>query len=339
MEYLKIRKDLMFLVNPLVFIVGLLIFCKTPQVIPPLFRLFWIATVCAAGLIITPFGHRRLTQHNEAAAPRLPWQQWIFCIALVEVTLLCVYLGISNICGTFFLVNTPAHPALFTNTVRELLLQDGLFPWSLYALIAAGMGWLAYHDHTNAYFSNLLKPFTKQEPDGTYSLIANIGMRRCVLFSVSVLFFFLTLLLISFFLPLSMHVVSGFQSTTLLVTLVLLFLPFSDTLTPYIFRFFSRRTPTLFSFPVFCIVLAIIVVILSALSTSLWSQSSTGEIPLLIRQWISYDWSTAWILFSISWWLCLTPLVAVFIARVSRGYRIREVILGTLLLPMLLVLF
>jgi choline/glycine/proline betaine transport protein len=45
------------------------------------------------------------------------------------------------------------------------------------------------------------------------------------------------------------------------------------------------------------------------------------------------DWLASWTLFYWAWWIAWSPFVGTFIARISRGRTIREVVLGCLLLP------
>lgn len=49
-----------------------------------------------------------------------------------------------------------------------------------------------------------------------------------------------------------------------------------------------------------------------------------------------YDWIGSWTIFYWAWWLTWAPFVGVFIARISRGRKIREFVLGALLAPSLL---
>lgn len=51
-----------------------------------------------------------------------------------------------------------------------------------------------------------------------------------------------------------------------------------------------------------------------------------------------HEWQTAWTVFYWGWWLAWTPFVALFIARISKGRSIREIILGVLFVPVLVVL-
>lgn len=299
-----------------------------------LFNLFWVAPLCVLLLLLSPAGSRRLIPPHHTIK-RLPWQTWLCSIALLELLLIGSYLGIASLCGTFFTVNTENHPALFENTLQTLFLHDGLFPWSLYALIAAGMGYAAYHDETDAYMSNLLKPFVKIDPQSFFGIIANIGMRRCVIFSISILFMMTALTLTNFLLPLHIHIAHGFNAPAIILTIVLFLPAYSDTLKPYFLKLFSRTIPTYLSIPLFCVLIGAVCTLLSLLASGLYTNKATPE-PPLAALWIHYDWQTAWTLFSVLWFLCLTPMLCAAIGRISAGYSVRQVILGVLTTPLLI---
>ncbi|NNU28277.1 BCCT family transporter [Isoptericola sediminis] len=46
-------------------------------------------------------------------------------------------------------------------------------------------------------------------------------------------------------------------------------------------------------------------------------------------------WESSWTIFYWGWWISWAPFVGLFIARISRGRTVREFVLGTLLVPML----
>ena len=48
------------------------------------------------------------------------------------------------------------------------------------------------------------------------------------------------------------------------------------------------------------------------------------------------EFLSGWTVFYWAWWMSWGPFVGGFIARISRGRTIREFVLGTMLLPMLL---
>jgi choline/glycine/proline betaine transport protein len=46
-------------------------------------------------------------------------------------------------------------------------------------------------------------------------------------------------------------------------------------------------------------------------------------------------WESGWTIFYWGWWISWAPFVGVFVARISRGRTVREFVLGTLVVPML----
>jgi len=339
MKYIKARKDLIFIVNPLLILAGILLFCYYSHAIIACFYAFWIATACVLFLIVTPLGNQRLAQNAEDAAKRLPKHQWFFCILILELAMLGVYGGITLINSDILPINGSIDPHLFVNSLHTQLLHEGLFPWNIYALIAVGMGVLVYREQTDAYFSQLTQLFIAQNSQNVWGLIVDIGARRLTLFALSSTLLFTTLFFISFILSPKIHLATGFQTSALLTTLVLLMLTFTQTAKQYINRIFSRHVSTMLSFPVFCAVLGLILLILSMLTAGLTQQTTAQTPPLLITQLIHFNEHTAWTLFSTLWWICFTPLVCGFIARVSKGYQIRTVLIGVLALPILISVF
>ena len=50
-------------------------------------------------------------------------------------------------------------------------------------------------------------------------------------------------------------------------------------------------------------------------------------------------WQSSWTVFYLAWWISWSPFVGMFIARISRGRTVRELILGVLIVPSLLSFF
>ena len=335
MNYIKTRKDLSFGLAPLLVFIGIIFFCQFSNLIHFYFDGLWIATLSAALLVITPLGNKRLAHNTNDITTRLPKSQWLFCIILFELALLGVFWGISYVAGSALPINTTPQPYLFSQSMQTELFQYGLFPWSLYAVIAVGMGVLAYRQQHNAYFSNLLRPLIKVDLQSTISLIVNVGARRTTIFGIGFTLMFLPILMISIVLPPEKHIAHGFQIVALLLTLLLFFATISNTVKEYLMRLFSKQVPTFLSLPVFCMILALILVVLSAMIAGITPKNNQPT-PLFIQNWIDYHWQTAWMIFSITWWITLTPAVCAYIVRISRGYRIRDVILAMLFLPIII---
>lgn len=338
MKYIKVRKGLIFILSPLLLFLGIYLFSFFPQYIINFFYAFWICTACAIFLIITSFGNKKLASETDTT-PRMPFLHWFLRIIIIELLLLGVYAGINALCGELFPINAVAYTHLFSESLQTESLHFGLFPWSLYGLIAAGMSLIAYRKQDDAYFSNLIQPFTKQDPQTAISAIINTGMRRCIQFVFGITLMMMTLLIISLFLPLPLHVAHGFQIVALLTTLVLLMLVYTKKIKHYINILFSRHIPTMYSFPIFCIVLGLIILLLTVIFSASTQHASAQTYPNIILRWMEYNNAEAWRIFSVMWWICLTPLVSCFIARVSKGYKTRDILLSTLTLPIIILLY
>lgn len=339
MKYLKSRKDLIFIVNPILVAMGVAFTLTIPAILITFFRVFWIAIFFALFFIVTRHGKKRLAHNEDDVALKMPFFPWFLNIILVELCLLGMYLGISVVCGELLPVNVATHSHLFLNTLTQQLLNNGLFPFAIFALITVGMGTLAYNKRENAYFSALLKPITHHDVQQTLGLIINTTMRRATMMSLSVLLFFMMLLMISLILPPDIHLPHGFQPIALLVTLIIFFFIHTKIAKHYIAKLFSRHIPTLISFPLFCAGLAFIILFITAITGATAQTLTPQPAPEFIQHWIQFNWQHTWTLFSNVFFLMLTPLLCAHFTQLSRGYRVRSVMLGVLVLPVGLVIF
>ena len=69
---------------------------------------------------------------------------------------------------------------------------------------------------------------------------------------------------------------------------------------------------------------------LPAMSSTIWSDSSTQK-DLALAQ-----WQSNWTIFYWAWWIAFTPFVGLFLARVSRGRTLREYAVGAIIMPSLM---
>ena len=63
-----------------------------------------------------------------------------------------------------------------------------------------------------------------------------------------------------------------------------------------------------------------------------WAEALTGNIA-------DTSWQGGWTVFYWAWWIAWSPFVGMFVARVSKGRSVREMIFGVVLLPTILVFF
>lgn len=336
MKSVKTSNSLLFIINPLLIILGVTLFFYAGASIIHSFYLFWIVTACALWLVVSSGGSHRLMHDESHRANRVPFAIWIFYIVIIEAGLYGIYAGISAVVGALIPINRSVDTHLFSESVKTLLLHFGLFPWCIYAVIAVGMGFLAYNKQTDAYFSYLIKPLTKQDPHQTLGFLANVGAKRATQFGLSVTMLFMTLLCISFALPLKIPFSTGFQMGALLTTLIVFSLGYSKIANKYIKRIFAKHIPTFFGFPFFAVLIGMLIVVINILITPITQNNPAPSMPEIITHWVHYNTNTAWLIFSVLWWISLAPMVSGLITRISVGYKIKHIILGVLALPVLI---
>lgn len=336
MKYIKQRRDLIFIVNPLLIVGGFFLFWHALEYIIPALQLFWATTLAAAIIIFSPWGNIRLCQNHDEVAKRISFSRWILRILLLEFSMIGTFAGICLVSGNLFPIMTQQHPFLFSLSISHMMTL-GLFPWPLYALVTVSMCALAYRQQTHAFFSNLLSPILRQGPQDTLGLTTNIGSRRCTLFAISTTLMFISLLLLGLVLSPDIHLMSGFKPAALLTTLFLLFFSSTKIVLRYTDRLFSKKIPTALGFLIFCLLLAASLLLLNIITTGITLKSNDQNIlPAVLIPLIQKNWSACWIVFAVIWWLCFTPSVCGYIANISKGYRARDVILAVLAAPILI---
>jgi hypothetical protein len=201
------------------------------------------------------------------------------------------------------------------------------------------MSAVAYREQFDAYFSQITRFSTQPYQANFFNLVIDTGARRLTLFAISSTLLFTTLFLIRFFAPSKTPLVMGFQTSALLTTFVILVFSFSQFAKNMINRIFSWHVSKWYSFPVFCVILGMIILVLSMLTSVITQQTTAQTPPAIITDWMAFNARNAWMIFSTFWWICFTPLVCGFLSRISKGYSIRTVLIGILLLPFLISLF
>ncbi len=339
MKYIKANKYALFILNPITAIVGLLLFWHHLNYILSTFYAFWLSSAIALLLIITPLGNKRLCINHDDVAKRIPFAKWLFRIVLLELSVIGAYAGICLISGTYFPIMTTPHPNLFIDTLAKSA-TIGAFPWPIYTIIAISMGVIAYRKQKNAFFSTLLGPFANDNPQDKISAIANVGARRCTMFAISTSILFMTMLLLSLLLSADIHLTYGFNPAGLFTTLVILVLSLSENVKKYVGRFFVRKTPITWGVFTFCLLFGFSIFLINIMLSGMTHQvaPTTSQLPKIIERLINKNWHSCWTMFSLTWAITLTPIIASHIANISKGYRVRDIVIATLALPVLITL-
>jgi choline/carnitine/betaine transport len=214
----------------------------------------------------------------------------------------------------------------------------GLHPWGIYALVALALAFFAYNRGLPLTFRSVFYPILGKRIYGPWGNVIDILTVLATLFGLATSlgfgvgqaaaglnFLFGTpagtgfqVLLIAIITGLAtMSVVAGLDAgvkrlSQLNINLALIFM-----------LFIIIVGPTLFIFSVFTQGLGEYISVLPQLS--FWNEAFTGT-----------DWQQGWTIFYWGWWISWSPFVGMFIARVSKGRSVREIVLGVMGFPTLL---
>lgn len=336
MKIVKPRQDLLFTLGPiLLFTFFVFAYWLRPQVLATL-HCNWLVLVCAAILIITPWGNRKLIAESHEK-PRNSPLLWLAQIAGLQLCLLGLYLGISSVAQHNINGITPNPTTLFGDTLHLLLSQYALLPWTLYTFMALAMGYCSYCRNENAYASTTLFPLFKSDVQQTFGLIINSLAKQATTIVFATTFAFISLMFAYSVIGTHFNLTTGFHSATMFTTITLLILFFLPPVKKRLHRALNGTILIALALMILCIIFAGIIVLLSLLFQGL--TQNTVDLPNFIQKIIAKDWHTSWLLFSVAWWIGWTPLMGALFARISRGYSVRQIIAATLLLPAALTVF
>ncbi len=305
-------------------------------IITHIFKIHWIFLVSVLVFALIPKGKQRfdagevpsvshtpmlqkqrLEAVKESPAPLKP-MKWLMKIWLLQLCLYGVFFGISGL--------TPTQ--LFSETTQQLLLNEGLFPWGFIILIAISAGYRNYRQKKEVYPHTLVEPC---KIPTVYQVTIDYCSRLATLLAFASSFAFISILWTSSVEP---RLVTGFNLTPMLIGFIILF--FSRT------QFFKRqfKKTTLEKMPV---VLGVYIwVIFFAVGVWLFNGLFSAVIhisvppPSILQKWLAVSQHDVYLVFANCWWLCFAPIIGLMIAQFSKGYQIRQLCGGVLILPIIL---
>ena len=214
----------------------------------------------------------------------------------------------------------------------------GLHPWGIYALVSLALGFFAYNRGLPLTFRSVFYPILGPKIYGTWGNVIDILTVLATLFGLATslglgvgqaaaglnfLFglptdiWFQVALIAGITGLATISVVAGLDAGVKRLSQLNVYLAAAFML------FIIVVGPTLFILSVFTQSLGNYVGVLPELS--FWNEAFTGT-----------DWQGAWTIFYWGWWISWSPFVGMFIARISKGRSVRELILGVMAFPTLL---
>jgi choline/glycine/proline betaine transport protein len=219
----------------------------------------------------------------------------------------------------------------------------GLHPWSIYALVALALAFFAYNRGLPLTFRSVFYPLLKERIYGGWGNAIDILTVLATLFGLATSLGFgvsqvasglnyvfglpdsgnsgwLVLLIALITGAATMSVVAGLDAgvkrlSQLNILLALAFMVFILLVGPtlFILSLFSQATG---------------VYMQNLLGTAFWTETLVPE--------SQQGWQASWTIFYWAWWISWSPFVGMFIARISKGRTVRELVLGVITFPTLL---
>ncbi len=222
----------------------------------------------------------------------------------------------------------------------------GLHPWSIYALVALALAFFAYNRGLPLTFRSVFYPLLKERIYGPIGNAIDIltvlatlfGLATSLGFGVSQVasglnFVFglpgsdnsawLVLLIALITGAATLSVVAGLDGGVKRLSQLNIYLALGFMI------FVLVVGPTLFILSIFS--QAVGTYLQNLLGTAFWTESLVPE--------SQQGWQASWTIFYWAWWISWSPFVGMFIARISKGRTVRELILGVIGFPTLLCFF
>ncbi len=214
----------------------------------------------------------------------------------------------------------------------------GLHPWGIYALVSLALAFFAYNRGLPLTFRSVFYPILGKRIYGTWGNVIDVLTVLATLFGLATSlglgvgqaaaglnFLFGTptgtgfqVLLIAIITGLAtMSVVAGLDAGVKRLSQI------NINLAVIFMLFIIVVGPTLFIFSVFTQGLGEYLSVLPQLS--FWNEAFSDT-----------TWQQGWTIFYWGWWISWSPFVGMFIARISKGRSVRELILGVMAFPTLL---
>lgn len=314
-----------------------------PEKIGYLFHWQGLFLLIALVLAFTPLGRTRLQPIHEVTHDKTPkrakysFLKWLGSIILLQMSLQVLFIEIVHFITKLLpIFNTaPAIHTQFNTGLVYLGVFSGLFPWGLLALQSVQLGLQAFCLQKDAYFHSIFHFIYPQSSTQTFAIVINTLARSVSIIAISSNLLFLSLWLVWLLSQWLYPFATGFNLATLFV--IFSFLGFClmqkirDRLTQKLIYFSQHSLP-------FALLILMLIISAFLLLTQFIFKTFQPIIikpPIFLSHLQPHDILISYLLFIHAWWLAWLPVISVFLAYFSYGYRIRHVILGILIWPFL----
>ncbi|WP_412057934.1 BCCT family transporter [Bartonella sp. DGB2] len=293
--------------------------------------------VIALWLAFSRFGKLKLGAPNED--PEFSYHSWLAMLFSAGIGIALVYYGAYEPLAHF--LTPPEGQGGDINAARHAMvitfLHWGVHGWSLYALIATTFAWFAYRRGHPLALRSALYPLFGQRIDSILGhLVDSFGILVTIISMVTNLG--IGALLINSGLSYLFDIP---QSTPVLIAIIVVMMVAATIATVI---GIDRGIALLSNVNVLFLCILLLVVFLAGPSLTILDglvQNTGDYISSIIKSSFNLylfssnsQWLASWTLFYWAWWIAWAPFVGLFIARISRGRTIKELVLGVMLIPL-----
>lgn len=288
-------------------------------------------------LAASPYGKIKLGADDEQ--PAFSYGAWAGMLFSSGIGISLLYFGASEPLTHYLYPpqGAAATPAAASQAMTLTFLHWGLHGWAIYALIAVALGYFAYRHKQPLALRTALYPLLGERVHGAAGHAVD-----CFGIVVTVLGLVSNLGIGSLQISAGLEHLFGLQNSHGTLLAVIIVMTMVATLAAISgvetgIRRLSNLNVVLFaSLLVFVLSMGPTLHLLNAVIQNLGDYASNfvGKTFDLYAYGRPSDWLGKWTLFYWAWWISWAPFVGLFIARISRGRTIREVVTGVLLLPL-----
>lgn len=288
-------------------------------------------------LAASPYGKIKLGADDEQ--PAFSYGAWAGMLFSSGIGISLLYFGASEPITHYLYPpqGTAATSTAASQAMTLTFLHWGLHGWAIYALIAVALGYFAYRHKQPLALRTALYPLLGERVHGVAGHAVD-----CFGIVVTVLGLVSNLGIGALQISAGLEHLFGLQNSHSTLLAVIIVMTIVATLAAISgvevgIRRLSNLNVVLFAgLLIFVLTMGPTLHLMNAMTQNLGDYISNflGKTFDLYAYDRPSDWLGKWTLFYWAWWISWAPFVGLFIARISRGRTIREVVTGVLLLPL-----
>ncbi len=217
----------------------------------------------------------------------------------------------------------------------------GIHPWAIYALVSLGLSFFAYNRGLPLTFRSVFYPILGPRIYGTWGNVIDILTVLATLFGLATSLGFGVGQAAA-----GLNFLFGWPTNTGFQVALIVGITFMATLSVVagldagVKRLSQLNIGLAIGFMIFIIVVGPTLFILGIFSQSVgYYFQNLAELSFWTETFTGTDWQGGWTILYWAWWISWSPFVGMFIARISKGRSVRELILGVIGFPSMLSFF